>query len=386
MGFQRNKVIVKAVLDQHQSVAEVARRHNLSRQWIYTLLRRYEEHGTDGLHPRSRTPHRLPHTTDPAIRQKVIVLRQELVDSGADAGAATIAWHLQAQGIPAPAESTIRRILTQAGMITPEPRKRPRSSYRRFQAELPNQCWQADITYWPLLDGTRVEILDFLDDHSRYLLHAHAQNFFTGAEVTATMQHLMDTYGTPAETLTDNGLVFTSRLTGHPGAKNGFEKLLAAHSIRQKNGKPAHPQTQGKIERFHQTLKKWLKARPRARGLHELNSQLEQFRLWYNTARPHRACGRRTPEQTYTAQPKATPATNTEPEYRTRTDRVDAHGKVTLRYAGRLRHLGIGRAHAGTAVLMLIQDDYVRTSNASTGETIAEHTIDPTKDYQPRTR
>ena len=152
------------------------------------------------------------------------------------------------------------------------------------------------------------------------------------------------------------------------------------------NGKPAHPQTQGKIERFHQTLKKWLKARPRARDLHELNSQLEQFRLWYNTARPHRACGRRTPEQTYTAQPKATPATNTEPEYRTRTDRVDAHGKVTLRYAGRLRHLGIGRAHAGTAVLMLIQDDYVRTSNASTGETIAEHTIDPTKDYQPRTR
>ena len=267
MGFHRNTVIVKAVLDQHQSVSEAARRYNVSRQWIYTLLRRYEEHGVEGLHPISRAPHSRPHTTDPAIEQHVTALRQHLVAPGADAGAATIAWHLQAQGMTAPAQSTIRRILTRAGLITAEPRKRPRGSYQRFQAELPNQCWQADITYWHLVDGTRVEILDFLDDHSRFLLHAHARDFFTGAQVTATMQQLMGAYGIPAETLTDNGLVFTSRLSGHPGARNGFEKLLAAHSIRQKNGTPAHPQTQGKIERFHQTLKKWLRARPRAKAL-----------------------------------------------------------------------------------------------------------------------
>ena len=121
-------------------------------------------------------------------------------------------------------------------------------------------------------------------------------------------------------------------------------------------------------------------------GPGELNTQLARFRHWYNTARPHRACGRRTPEQAYTAQPKATPATTTQPEYRTRTDRVDANGKLSLRYAGRLRHLGIGRAYAGTAVLMLIENDSVRTSDANTGEIIAEHTIDPAKDYQPRTR
>lgn len=386
MGFQRNKVIVKAVLEQHRPVAEVARRHGVSRQWVYTLLRRYEEHGTDGLHPGSRAPHSRPHTTPAPVRDRIIALRRELAASGADAGPATIAWHLQQDGTPAPAESTIGRILTQAGLVTPEPRKRPRSSYRRFEAELPNECWQADITYWRLLDGTRVEILDFLDDHSRYLLFIRARSFYTGAMVTSTMQALIDAYGTPASTLTDNGLVFTSRLTGNPGAKNGFEKLLATHKIRQKNGKPAHPQTQGKIERFHQSLKKWLRARPRAKDLEALNDQLEQFRHWYNTARPHRACGRRTPEQAYTAQPKATAQSSPRTEYRTRTDRVDANGKVTLRYAGRLRHLGIGRAHAGRPVLLLIDGAHVSTSDATTGEVIAEHTIDPTKDYQPKTR
>jgi transposase InsO family protein len=386
MGIERNHVIIKAVLEQGMSVSAAAARFKVSRQWIYVLLERYQQDGVHGLEPRSRAPLTRPQTTSEAVKERVIALRTELVADGADAGAGTIAWHLGREGLTVPAESTIRRILTNAGLISPEPRKRPRSSYRRFEAELPNECWQADITYWPLLDGTRVEILDFLDDHSRFLLHIRAERFYTGAMVTAAMQGLIEAFGAPAETLTDNGLVFTSRLTGNPGAKNGFEKLLAAHSIRQKNGKPAHPQTQGKIERFHQTLKRWLRTRPRAADLAELNEQLEQFRHWYNTARPHRACGRRTPEQAYTAQPKASPATPAATEYRTRADRVDAQGKVSLRYAGRLRHLGIGRKYAGTAVLLLIDGEHVSTSDATTGEVIAEHTIDPTKGYQPRTR
>ena len=109
---------------------------------------------------------------------------------------------------------------------------------------------------------------------------------------------------------------------------------------------------------------------------------LDEFRHWFNHDRPHRATGRRTPAQAYTALPKATPATPTEPEWRTRTDKVDSAGKVSLRYAGRLRHLGIGRAHAGTPILMLIRDHEVITSNPTTGEVLAEHHLDPAKDYQ----
>ncbi|MGK4219549.1 DDE-type integrase/transposase/recombinase, partial [Kocuria marina] len=170
---------------------------------------------------------------------------------GADAGALTIAWHLEHTGYRVPSDSTIRRVLHRAGLITPAPGKRPKSTYTRFQADAPNECWQADITHWHLAGGTRVEILDFLDDHSRYLLHLRTQPAFTGADVVTAMQELITTYGPPASTLTDNGLVFTARLARHKGGRNGFEKLLQAHHIHQKNGAPGHPQTQGKIERFH---------------------------------------------------------------------------------------------------------------------------------------
>ncbi|GGF37359.1 hypothetical protein GCM10011366_01080 [Ornithinimicrobium tianjinense] len=277
-------------------------------------------------------------------------------------------------------------VLHAEGMVVPEPRKRPRSSYIRFEADLPNGCWQADITHCFLADGTRVEVLDFLDDHSRYLLYARAAPAFTGPMVVAALQELIDVHGAPASTLTDNGLVFTARLAGRKGARNGFEKLLQAHQIQQKNGHPGHPQTQGKIERFHQTLKRWLAARARPGTISALQDQLDEFTGWYNHQRPHRSVGRRTPAVAYAALPKATPATPAEPEWRTRTDRVAATGTVSLRYAGKLRHLGIGRAHAGKPVLILIQDTRVITSHADTGEILAEHHLDADRDYHPATR
>jgi transposase InsO family protein len=288
-------------------------------------------------------------------------------------------------GRPPPlSTATIRRILHTAGLITPTPEKRPRSSYIRFQADLPNECWQADITHWHLADGTRVEILDFLDDHSRLLLGIRAAPAFTGPMVVTAMTDLISRYGPPMSTLTDNGLVFTTRLARFKGARGGFEKLLAAHGITQKNGRPGHPQTQGKIERFHQTLKRFLAARPLPATIDDLQQLLAEFQTWYNTQRPHRSVGRRTPAQAYNALPKATPTGPHRSEWRSRTDKVDKHGKVTVRYAGRLRHLGVGKAHAGTPVLLLIHDRDITTSNANTGEIIAEHTIDPTRNYQPK--
>lgn len=200
------------------------------------------------------------------------------------------------------------------------------------------------------------------------------------------MNELISTYGAPFSTLTDNGLVFTTRLARFKGARNGFEKLLQAHGVKQKNGHPGHPQTQGKIERFHQTLKRWLTARPRPATIEDLQALLDELRTWYNQHRPHRALGRHTPAHAYAALPKATPHSVTEPEWRTRVGKVDKNGKVSLRYAGKLRHLGMGRAHAGVNVLMLINDRDVITTNALTGEFVAEHRIDPNKGYQaPRT-
>jgi transposase InsO family protein len=271
------------------------------------------------------------------VRARIIALRQTLVADGADAGLETIAWHLAREGLQVPSTSTIQRILRAAGLVVPQPKKRPKSSYLRFQAELPNGCWQADITYWFLVDGTRVEILDFLDDHSRLLLTIQAKTLWTSADVVTVMGTLIRTYGAPAATLTDNGMVFTARFTTRPGAKNGFEKLLAAHQIQQRNGAPGHPQTQGKIERFHQTLKRWLTARPAPTTITELQAMLDSFQTWYNTDRPHRALNRRTPIQAYTALSKATPNTTHETEYRTRTDRVDNNGKVTVRYTSKIR-------------------------------------------------
>lgn len=380
----KHLVIVKAVTEQGLTHTEVAQKYAVSRQWVHTLVTRYLTQGPAGLEPRSKAPKTTPGKTPAHIRERIIELRQQLTQDGADNGPATIAWHLKQQHLPTPALSTIRRILHEANLVTPTPKKRPKSSYIRFEAELPNECWQSDITHWYLTGGTRVEILDFLDDHSRYLLRIQASPAFTGAQVAAHLQELINHYGPPASTLTDNGLVFTTRLAGKKGARGGFEKLLQHYGITQKNGRPGHPQTQGKIERFHQTLKRFLKARPQPRTIEELQTNLDQFTTWYNTNRPHRALSHRTPHQAYNALPKATPTTKPTKEWRTRTDKVDSNGKLTLRYAGQIRHLGVGRRYASTPVLMLIQDRNVTISNLETGHIIGEYHIDPTRNYQTR--
>ena len=187
---------------------------------------------------------------------------------------------------------------------------------------MPNECWQADITHLYLADTTRIEVLDFLDDHSRYLLSITAAAAFSGTQVAEELSRLIAEYGPPAPTLTDNGLVFTARLAGRKGGRNAFEKVLNANKIQQKNGRPGHPQTQGKIERFHQTLKKWLAARPSAHTIAELQQLLDEFRDYYNTTRPHRALGRHTPHHSYTTGTKASPNDNPTQEWRTRKDIV----------------------------------------------------------------
>ncbi|MDQ4490499.1 IS481 family transposase [Sinomonas sp. ASV486] len=383
--MSKNKVIVLAVLEGGMSRSEAARRYGVSRRWVHELLVRHAEHGDAGLEARSRRPRTSPHATGEEVRARVLALRAELVSEGLDAGPATIAWHLEKEGSTAPAVSTIRRIITAAGLVAPEPRKRPKSSLHRFEAAQPNETWQSDFTHWHLADGTDTEIIDFLDDHARYLLHLSAHPRITGPIVIEAFLDTAAAHGLPASTLTDNGMVYTTRLAGGRGGRNAFETLIASLGIAQKNGSPGHPQTQGKVERFHQTLKKWLASQPQAHTIAHLNELLAKFRHIYNHERPHRAIGRHTPHEAYTQTPKAAPAIAAQGEhFRVRTDRVDADGKVTLRHAGRLRHLGIGRAHRHKRLILLVHDADVTAIEHGTGEILAEFTIDPTKGYQPK--
>ena len=292
----KHRVVVLKIVAGQLTVSAAAAEYGVSRQYLHTLLARYRQDGLDGLESRSRAPLNSPQRISERVRERILTLRRALTAEGLDAGPVTIAWHLRDEGLEPPSTSTIRRVLHDAGLIVPEPRKRPRSSYIRFEAAQPNETWQSDFTHWRLHDGTDVEILNWLDDHSRYLLSCTAHRPVTGQHVVNTFLSCVDEYGPPASTLTDNGRVYTTR---HAHARNAFEYVLAALNIVQKNGTPNHPQTQGKIERFHQTLKRWLTARPRARTITELQTQLDAFRLHYNTQRPHHARGGNTPMAAY---------------------------------------------------------------------------------------
>jgi hypothetical protein len=174
------------------------------------------------------------------------------------------------------------------------------------------------------------------------------------------------------------------RLAGGKGGRNGFENQLRRLGVTQINSTPNHPTTCGKVERFHQTFKKWLTGQARATTIAELQSQLDTFIDIYNHHRPHRSLPHRaTPATTYTARPKADPTTRTDTHNRVRTDRVDQAGSITLHLAGRLHHIGVGRTYTGTRVLILIQDLNIRIINAATAELLRELTLDPTRDYQP---
>ena len=200
--------------------------------------------------------------------------------------------------------------------------------------------------------------------------------------MTATFTTAFTTWGPPASVLTDNGAIFT----GAPrrGGRTALEITLGTLGINYLTSRPYHPQTCGKVERFHQTQKKWLTAHPAA-TIAELQHLCDQFRVYYNQRRPHRALDRRTPTQAYTRRPKATPTGYLIPAHcRVRTDTIDAAGAITIRYNSRLHHIGLGKRRTGTKVTMLIDDRDIRVLDRHTGQLIRKLVLDPTRDYQPR--
>jgi transposase InsO family protein len=389
--MSKARLVITAVEIEGRSVAEVVAAYGVSRSRVYELLARYRTEGDAAFEPRSRRPHTSP-TAIPASTVDIVVrLRKQLTESGLDAGPDTIAWHLAHHHGINVSVSTIARTLTRQSLVEPQPKKRPKASYIRFAAEQPNETWQSDFTHYRLTDATPggrdVEIITWLDDHSRYALHVSAHARITGRIVLDTFRETAAQHGFPASVLTDNGMVYTTRFSGGRGGRNGLETELQRLNIVQKNSRPNHPTTCGKCERFQQTLKKWLTAQPvQPATLEQLQHLIDTFLDAYNHTRPHRSLPHRaTPATAYSARPKAGPTTDrsTDVHHRVLADKVDLNGKLSLRLNGQLHHIGVGTEHARTQVLKLVDDLHVRIINAATGELLRELTIDPTRDYQP---
>jgi transposase InsO family protein len=376
--------LVTAVLMEGQSVRQVARDHGVSKTWLYELLARYEAEGEAGLVPRSKRPKRSPTRIAHRYEDEIVRLRKELAGSGFDAGAETIRAHLLRDHRRAriPSTTTIWRVLKARGFVTPEPHKRPKSSYVRFVADLPNERWQMDITHVVLAGGAEVEVLNIIDDHSRLCVASAARRIYKAVDVVATFHEAAGQYGRPATVLSDNGAVFTA------AARHGvcvMESELLALGIKFIHSRPYHPETCGKVERFHQTMKKYLAAQRRARSLPALQEQLDTFVEYYNTVRPHRALRRKTPAQAFAARRKARPSAPplAVPKHcRVRQDKVN-NGKVTLRYRSTLYRIGVGRRHNGTRVVILVANRDIRILNAD-GELLRHLTLDPRQIYQPQ--
>src|SRR6266542_2381320 len=315
------RLVVAAVKVEGRAKAEVARDYGVSRQWVHELIRRFEAEGEVGLEPRCRRPRRSPHRTSVELEEEIVELRKALAEEGLDAGAHTIAFHLAEHHGVAPAVSTIWRILTLRGFVIPQPQKRPRSSFIRFEADQPNEGRRRGGQLPRSRCGPRVPGIS-----------AHRQR---------------------------RGVHRCSPRRG----RCAIEIELDALGIRFRHSTPNHPQTCGKVERFHQTEKRWLRKQPPAADLTELQVKLDWFRDYYNTCRPHRGIGRRTPAVVFDARPKASPSRPglTVPSHcRVRRDRVDRNGRITLRYNSRMHHIGLGRRHAGVRVLALVADLDVR--------------------------
>ena len=384
--MSKARLVITAVVVERRRPAEVAAAYGVSRSWIYELVARYRAEGDTALEPRSRRPKSSPRALPYSVVELIVELRKDLEGQGLDAGADTIRWHLARRDGLMVSASTISRYLARRGLVTPAPKKRPKASYIRFAAELPNECWQSDFTHHRLADGIDVEILTFLDDHSRLALSVTAHQPVTGPVVLRAFRDAVERHGPPASTLTDNGMVFTTRLSGGRGGRNGFETELRRLGVVQKNSRPNHPTTCGKVERFQQTLKNWLRAQPTQPCTRsELQGLLDVFVDHYNTRRPHRSLpGHTTPAVAYTIRPKATPGTREDDtHWRVRHDIVDTAGRVTLRHHGRLHHIGIGRTHARTPIVMLIADLDIRIIATATGEVLRTLTLNPNIDYQP---
>jgi len=378
--MDKHRFLIETHLRTGQSIKALAAAHGVSESWLFKQLRRYRLEGPASIEPRSRRPKTSPSRIADLYEDEIVRIRKELIDGGFDAGADTIRFHMATPGRTVPSRATIWRVLKARGFVTPEPHKRPKSSWTRFEAEFPNECWQADMTHVEVADGVVYEVLNIIDDHSRLCVASRVFVTVKAPDVVRTIHRSAEIWGYPQRILTDNGRIFTTPMGSQIGA---MEAELFSLGIETRHSRPYHPQTCGKIERFHQTMKKYLDKQEPATTKKLLQGQLDRFAEYYNTVRPHRAVGRRIPKVAYEARIKAGPRG---PKidaagYRIRHDRVARGGSVTLRYKGKLHHIGVGHAYEGWRVIMLVAGLDIRILGID-GSPLRHLTLDPSVDYQ----
>jgi transposase InsO family protein len=351
------------------NVTQFCREHGVSTWFFWDLRRRYRLEGEAALEPKSRAPKVVANRTSAAVEQAIVEKRKELHDAGLDCGPESIAFHLRdLPGVPSP--STIWRILRDRGFITPHPAKAPKGAARSFTAERANDCWQLDDTAWELADGTAVKILNVIDDHSRLLVASTALERCTGAGALEVLAQAASTLGWPARFLSDNASAF----------RHVLADALGAIGVGHGHSRPYHPQTNGKVERFHQTLKQRLRARPVTTTLAELQLELDSFRHLYNHERPHRSVGRRFPAEVWAVAPKSGPAAHPLGTC-TRVHRVRV-SKVGTVDIGRRYQIGLGVPHAGQDAVTVITG--LACHVFIDGVLVRHLTLDPARRSQPQ--
>ncbi len=361
------------------NVSEFCREQNISRKTFYKWVSRFTEGGWDALGDRPRRPLRCPHRVTPEMEDTVATIRKELIDEGLDHGPISIQDRIDSPTVPSLA--TIWRVLHRRGMITPQPRKRPRSSYVRFEAPAPNETWQIDHTDFETINDGTVKIFNIIDDHSRLAIRCRAVKQATTTQAWETFTQGTEQWGTPAGVLSDNGLCFSGKLRH---IEVYFETRLRDLGIEPKVGRPYHPQTTGKVERFQQTLKKWLRKQPPPHDLGELQHQLDRFTHIYNHQRPHQGIGRVTPIQRWNATPPTTAPQQPLP-HPTPNPQATHHGTVTngcVTIKSYVIH--IGSEYNGLPATTTLHDNRV---NVIIDNHIIRHlTLNPNHRYQPSGR
>ena len=365
------------------NVTAVCREEGVSRAVFYKYVARVQREGLDGLEERSRRPHSAPQQTPVDVEDRVVRLRKELDDAGLDHGATSIQWHLGRQGVVAkvPSVATIHRILVRRGLVVPEPRKRPKATFRRFEAPAPNEMWQIDHTDWVTATGV-VKIFNIVDDHSRVAIRSRAVAEATSEQAWITFCEGAQLWGLPAGTLSDNGLCFSGKIRH---AEVFFEAQLRDAGVRPITSRPWHPQTAGKVERFQQTLKKWLRKRRRlTASIDELQAALDEFTRIYNTERPHQGIGRQVPIDRWRASPVAGPADSAlaHPDWSSKSlhATVTSAGCVYADYFS----IHVGVEHQGRPALVVI--DKTRANVFIDGGLVRHLELDRSRTYQPSGR
>jgi transposase InsO family protein len=359
------------------NVSAFCAEQGISRETFYKWRRRYAVGGLEALTPLSRAPKTSPRATAPSTVEAVLRWRKELEELSVDAGPSTIRFHLAKSGVKSvPSEATIWRILHRHGFIEPAPNKRPKSSWRRFEASAPNELWQTDVTDWPIATGQIAKILTFLDDHSRVVLRSRVLSEATTTATWETFCQASELWGLPLGQLSDNGLNFSGKLRG---VEVMFEKNLRAAGVKPITSRPFHPQTCGKIERWHQTLKKWLRHRHLAASIEELQAQLDEFVEYYNHVRPHRAIGQITPIERWNQQPPAVNLGVAIAGPARRSDGVVSKGSAIIGHSRYMIHIGI--EHEGRPFSVYHDDTHAAVYIH--GLLIRALTLDPSRRYQP---